>query len=175
MQEARSIVAEDMKRLEQKDYFAEQCERKELTLSISAYLKELAGFEDFDDFRGFISGHEAHIFQCQVCNFLWHGDKINGNAPKVKLAVDILRGLKITRQELNLLRFEISHGQCSVCMQDCKDLFRKRQRNQGYNDCFAKATEPCSRKECIYHKVCYVDVNFVKAREFWLNAKGWLR
>lgn len=49
----------------------------------------------------------------------------------------------------------MSSGLCRDC---CRELliptYRKRQRDQGFPDCFGKAGNYCDRTDCCYRKIC---------------------
>jgi hypothetical protein len=51
---------------------------------------------------------------------------------------------------------EPSGGLCDVCI---TQYVRERQKSQGYYDCFRRATENCSEKECSYWEPCNRDLN----------------
>lgn len=46
---------------------------------------------------------------------------------------------------------EFSGGLCEYCL---TQYIREKQKNQGFHDCFRRATEMCARIECRYHSYC---------------------
>jgi hypothetical protein len=47
-----------------------------------------------------------------------------------------------------------SHGLCKKCLKlALSETYRKRQRTEGYQDCFATKNE-CDQYHCVYRKVC---------------------
>ena len=49
---------------------------------------------------------------------------------------------------------EPSGGLCDRCI---TQYVRKKQESQGFSDCFRRATESCSNKECSYWEPCIRD------------------
>ena len=46
---------------------------------------------------------------------------------------------------------EVSGGLCDECI---IRYVRDKQKSQGHHDCFRRATEICSRKDCTYYDLC---------------------
>ena len=51
-----------------------------------------------------------------------------------------------------------NHASGSICEPCMIDYVRCKQRNQGCEDCFKKATEVCSEGECTWHELCCRDL-----------------
>jgi hypothetical protein len=50
---------------------------------------------------------------------------------------------------------EYSGGLCEACT---TGYIREKQKNYGFHDCFKRAIEVCSRRECSYWLLCIRDV-----------------
>ena len=58
---------------------------------------------------------------------------------------------KIWGEELCVCISDLSSGLCASCY---ISYVREKQRKKGYHDCFGRATEDCSRKDCFYYEPC---------------------
>jgi hypothetical protein len=58
---------------------------------------------------------------------------------------------------------EVSGGLCDCCI---TEYVRCKQKNNGFHDCFKRATQACSETSCSYWEVC--NRQFANSRE----AKG---
>ena len=48
-----------------------------------------------------------------------------------------------------------SHGLCKGCLKIAlTEIYRKRQREGGHFDCFARSTDFCDQLNCCYRNVC---------------------
>lgn len=48
-----------------------------------------------------------------------------------------------------------SHGLCKRCLKlGLTETYRKRQKNEGYYDCFARSDGFCDQLNCSYRKIC---------------------
>jgi len=48
----------------------------------------------------------------------------------------------------------ISHGFCPICIKKKEDLIRRRQRREGFSDCFNRGYENCNEEECAFRFSC---------------------
>ncbi len=51
-----------------------------------------------------------------------------------------------------------NHASGSICGPCMIVYIRCKQKQQGYDDCFKRAEEICSEKDCTYHELCCRDL-----------------
>ncbi len=116
----------------------------------------------------------VNINHCCKCGKLElrNGANLEGEPLVVQAIVYSYSNGEITIEEFTQIGLYFSSGLCKMCAREVlKETIRKKQRREGYFDCFGTAKGYCSQTNCKYYDICVINNEEEKSHQQWLKKR----